>query len=78
MTEAATVDAGTPIDRPGKRPPVLRLPKIVQGVAFAAFRRKTMRHGRNRLGQVFEINVPFFRRTIGVSDPALVVCLIFG
>ncbi len=72
MTEAATVDAVTPTDRPGKRPPVLRLPKIVQGAAFAAFRRKTMRHGRNRLGQVFEINVPFFRRTVVVSDPALV------
>ena len=72
MTEAATVDAVTPTDRPGKRPPALRLPKIVQGVAFAAFRRKTMRYGRDKLGQVFEINVPYFRRTVVVSDPALV------
>ncbi|MGZ6982762.1 MAG: cytochrome P450 [Ilumatobacteraceae bacterium] len=72
MTEAATLDAGSPTERPGQRPPALRLPKVVQGVAFAAFRRKTMRHGRNMLGQVFEINVPFFRRTVVVSDPALV------
>ncbi len=72
MTEAATVEAQTPTDRPGKRPPALRLPKFAQGVAFAAVRRKTMRYGRNRLGQVFEINVPFFGRTVIVSDPALV------
>ncbi len=72
MTEVATVDGETPTARPGKRPPALRLPKIAQGIAFAAIRRRTMRYGRNRLGQVFAINVPFFRRTVIVSDPALV------
>src|SRR3954452_4492929 len=73
MTETAAVDADGPAsDHRGKRPPALRLPKVVQGVAFAAFRRKTMRDGANRLGQVFSINIPFFGRTVIVSDPALV------
>ncbi len=72
MTETAPVEAKTPTFETGKRPPALRLPKIVQGVAFAAFRRKTMHYGASRFGKVFEINVPFFRRTVIVSDPALV------
>ena len=72
MTETATVDADAQPTQPGKRPQTLRLPKIVQGVAFAAFRRKTMRYGRTRLGQVFAINIPFFERTVVISDPALI------
>src|SRR6476660_8467332 len=73
MTETAAVDADAPAsDHRGKRPPALRLPKVMQGVAFAAFRRKTMRDGAKRLGQVFSINIPFFGRTVIVSDPALV------
>ncbi|WP_123024903.1 cytochrome P450 [Mycolicibacterium stellerae] len=73
MTETAAVDADTPSsDHRGKRPPEPRLPKVVQGVAFAAFRRKTMREGAKRFGQVFAINIPFFGRTVVVSDPELV------
>jgi cytochrome P450 family 138 len=73
MTETTAVDADpTASDHRGKRPPSLRLPKVVQGVAFAAFRRKAMRDGAKRLGQVFSINIPFFGRTVIVSDPALV------
>jgi cytochrome P450 len=73
MTETAAVDADAPAsDHRGKHPPALRLPKFVQGVAFAAFRRKTMRDGAKRFGQVFSINIPFFGRTVIVSDPALV------
>ncbi|RDH74338.1 cytochrome P450 [Mycolicibacterium moriokaense] len=72
MSETTTVDTQTPTTHRGKRPPTPRLPKIVQGVAFAAFRRKTMQYGTGRFGRVFEINVPFFGRTVIVSDPALV------
>jgi cytochrome P450 len=72
MTETAADTDAAPSAHRGKRPPALRLPKVVQGVAFAAFRRKTMRDGANRLGQVFSINIPFFGRTVIVSDPALV------
>ena len=50
MTETAIVNAEAPsTDQPGKRPPALRLPKIVQGVAFAAFRRRTVRDGSQAL-----------------------------
>src|SRR3954469_170399 len=73
MTETTAVDADAPAsDNRGERPPSLRLPKVVQGVAFAAFRRKAMRDGAKRLGQVFSINIPFFGRTVMMSDPALV------
>ncbi len=72
MTETATANADARLTQPGRRPQALRLPKIVQGVAFAAFRRKTMRYGSNRLGQVFAINIPFFERTVIISDPALI------
>lgn len=53
-------------------PPQVRLPKLVQGAAFAFFRRKAMRYWINRHGHIFEINVPFFGRSVIVSDPALV------
>ena len=53
-------------------PPPVRLPKLVQGVGFAFFRRKAMRNWIKRHGHIFEINVPFFGRSVVVSDPALV------
>jgi len=53
-------------------PPPVRLPKLVQGVGFAVFRRKAMRNWIKRHGRIFEINVPFFGRSVVVSDPALV------
>ena len=53
-------------------PPRVRLPKLVQGVVFAFFRRRAMRNWIKRHGHIFEINVPFFGRSVVVSDPALV------
>jgi len=53
-------------------PPVVRSPKLVQGVGFAFFRRKAMQRWIQRHGRIFEINIPFFGRTVIVSDPALV------
>jgi cytochrome P450 len=53
-------------------PPPVRLPKLVQGVGFAVFRRKAMRNWIKRHGHIFEIDVPFFGRSVVVSDPALV------
>jgi cytochrome P450 len=73
VTETATVNAeDRSADQQGRRPPAIRAPKIAQGVAFAAFRRQTLRNARKRYGQVVAINVPFFHRTVIVSDPALV------
>lgn len=72
MTDPATTGpcaASTPnrVD-----PPRVRLPKLVQGAAFAFVRRRSMRHWITRHGHIFEINVPFFGRSVIVSDPALV------
>ena len=53
-------------------PPPVRLPKLVQAVGFAFFQRRAMRNWINRHGHIFEINVPFFGRSVVVSDPALV------
>ena len=39
---------------------------------FAVFRRSAMRNWIKRHGHIFEINVPFFGRSVVVSDPALV------
>src|SRR6516162_11573468 len=80
MTDLAMADpceASTP-----KRlnPPAVRKPKFVQGVGFAFFRRKAMRNWIKRHGRIFELNVPFFGRSVVVSDPALVrsVCTASG
>jgi cytochrome P450 family 138 len=53
-------------------PPRVRLPKLMQGIGFAFFRRRAMRHWIRQHGRIFEINVPFFGRSVVVSDPALV------
>jgi cytochrome P450 len=71
MTDTAvTVAAKTPTT-PGKTPPAIRLPKPVQMVLMAGFRRRFLRYAGKRYGSVFAINVPFFGRSVVVSDPAL-------
>jgi cytochrome P450 len=71
MTEtAATVDKKAPAT-PGKMPPAVRLPKLIQMVLMAGFRRRFLRSAVKRHGAVFAINVPFFGRSVVVSDPAL-------
>ncbi len=54
------------------KPPSVRSSKLVQGVGFAFFRRRAMRHWIKRHGRIFEINVPFFGRSVVISNPALV------
>ncbi|HJT90468.1 MAG TPA: cytochrome P450 [Mycobacterium sp.] len=70
MTDAATVDT-TARCTPGKMPPAVRLPKLIQMVLMAGFRRRFLRSAVKRHGPVFAINVPFFGRSVVVSDPAL-------
>ncbi len=55
-----------------RHPPQVRSPKLVVGIRFAFFRRSAMRSWIERHGRIFEINIPFFGRTVVVSDPALV------
>ena len=70
MTNAATIDTKA-VSTPGKPPPAVRLPKPVQMVLMAGFRRRFLRKAVDRHGAVFAINVPFFGRSVVVSDPAL-------
>jgi cytochrome P450 len=70
MTDTATVDTKAP-STPGKMPPAVRLPKPVQMVLMAGFRRRFLQWAVKRHGSVFAINVPFFGRSVVVSDPAL-------
>ena len=72
MTESATASPCGPSTRTGLNPPAVRSPSLVQGIGFAFFRRRAMRRWIKRHGRVFEIDVPFFGRTVVVSDPALV------
>jgi cytochrome P450 family 138 len=71
MTDTAvSVDTKT-ATTPGKMPPVVRLPKPVQGVLLSGFRRWFLRNAVKRYGPVFAINVPFFGRSVVVTDPTL-------
>jgi cytochrome P450 family 138 len=70
MTNTATVEPKAP-SAPGKMPPAVRLPKPVQGVMLSGLRRWFQRTALKRYGPVFAINVPFFGRSVVVSDPAL-------
>ena len=74
---AIACETSTPIRL---KPPTVRLPKLVQGAGFAVFRRAAMRNWTKQHGHIFEINVPFFGRSVVVSDPALVrsVCTASG
>ncbi len=72
MTQTVTsADPDTQLS-PGRQPPSVPLPKSVQGVLLAGFRRWFQRTASQRYGPVFGINVPFFGRSVIVSDPALV------
>jgi cytochrome P450 family 138 len=53
-------------------PPVVPLPKAIQGLGFAAVRPWMWHQLARRYGPVFTINIPVFGRTVVVSDPALV------
>jgi cytochrome P450 family 138 len=56
----------------GPSPPKVRLPKLVQGAGFAFFQHHMIGKWIKRYGRIFEINIPFFGRTVMVADPALV------
>ena len=71
MTDTAVTVEAKPPTTPAKTPPAIRLPKPVQMVLMAGFRRRFLRYAGKRYGSVFAINVPFFGRSVVVSDPAL-------
>ena len=70
MTERSDRRHRSPDDSGQDAAPSVRLPKLVQGVLLAGFRRWFLRNAAKRYGPVFAINVPFFGRSVVVSDPA--------
>ena len=54
---------------PVRLPPVVRVPKIVQGLAFAAARGNSMRAVARRYGAAFTLDLPIFGPTVVISDP---------
>ncbi|KUH94356.1 cytochrome P450 [Mycobacterium sp. IS-3022] len=70
MTNAAVAKQDAAV-APGRTPPAVPLPKPVQLVLMAGFRRWYLAKAIKRYGQVFAINVPFFGRSVVVADPAL-------
>nr|WP_090278123.1 cytochrome P450 [Mycolicibacterium komanii]CRL73491.1 cytochrome P450 [Mycolicibacterium komanii] len=71
MTNATTAGQQAAVT-PGKLPPAVPLPKPVQMVLMAGFRRWFLGKALNRYGPVFAINVPFFGRSVVIADPALI------
>src|ERR1700757_2579204 len=74
MSELATVDF-PPADNapaPVKLPPVVPVPRFLQGLAFTVSRRRTIEWATRRYGPVFTLNIPVFGHTVVVTDPSLV------
>lgn len=70
MTDAAeTRIATTP---PAVRlPPAPRIPKVVQGIAFAVARRPMIQQLARRCGRAFVLNIPVYGHMVVVADPQL-------
>ncbi len=63
----------TATTEPVRLPPVLHIPKIVQGIVFVTPLQYRVAPGLSRhYGGPFTINLPVFGRTVVVSDPVLV------
>ncbi len=60
-----------PVSPAVRLPPSTRLPKAVQGLAFAISRRWTVRYMARRRGDVFMLDVPVFGPTVVVANPQL-------
>ncbi|WAC91398.1 cytochrome P450 [Mycobacterium sp. Aquia_213] len=52
-------------------PPMVRVPKLLQGFGFAMSRRSMMQRLTRRYGSVFALKLPMWGRVVMVSDPQL-------
>lgn len=57
---------------PVRLPPMVLVPKMMQGLAFVVARKKAARCVARRYGATFTLNLPIFGPTVVVGDPALV------
>ena len=71
MSEAAEAVLAPPASPVVRLPPATRLPKMVQGLAFAMSRRWIIPRLVRRHGNVFTLNVPMFGRIVVVAEPEL-------
>ena len=53
-------------------PPVARIPKLLQGIAFLASRERSVGKLRARYGSTFTLDLPMFGQTVVNSDRALI------
>ncbi|MBS9536172.1 cytochrome P450 [Mycobacterium sp. M1] len=63
--------SGHPVAPPVRLPPTPRLPVIVQGLAFALWRRRFVESMSRRHGGAVTLNIPFVGPLIVVTDPLL-------
>ncbi len=68
MSEAVTIAPATPAVR---LPPAARIPKVLQGLAFAISRRGMIQRLARRYGNVFTLNIPIYGRVVVVGDSQL-------
>ncbi|MEE6178985.1 cytochrome P450 [Mycobacterium sp. 050134] len=66
MSELATAPQASSVVR---LPPAVRLPKLVQGLAFAASRRTMMQRLSSRYGDSFTLNLPLYGPAVVIGDP---------
>jgi cytochrome P450 len=66
-----TVHADRETDLALRVPPMAPVPKVLQGLGYALFRRQTIATLRARYGSAFTIRVPVFGNMVVVTDPAL-------
>lgn len=52
-------------------PPGPPIPKVLQGIAFAFSRRRTIQQMVRRYGDIFTLNLPVYSRTVVVANPQL-------
>ncbi|AKN15564.1 cytochrome P450 [Mycobacterium haemophilum DSM 44634] len=60
-----------PVSSAVRLPPATRLPKVLQGLAFATSRRWMIQRLARRYGSVFTLNTPIYGRIVVVADPQL-------
>ena len=63
---------GEATTEPVRLPPAPRIPKVIQGLAFAVDRDRAISSVARRHGSEFTLNLPIFGKAVVISDPALV------
>ncbi|MCH9732936.1 MAG: cytochrome P450 [Actinomycetia bacterium] len=72
LMQAPTVDRDTtPAPPTAKLPPLIGLPKVIQGLGFTVARRRMVANLARRHGKAFTLNIPVYGRTVMIADAQL-------